>query len=196
GWLVQDAEQKSLILEKHHLYGNVHAEEKLCQYIYIWYATTEYLPRGNASQVYQLEGMRGLMSDPQRQMIDLPIQSNLREGLSLTDYIISKIQQKIEKNPLSILRQAIRGVTPDITVKARRVCGSTHQVPIEIRFTQGKALKIRWLLEACRKPQGRNMDFKLSSELVDAAKGSCDAIRKKEQTHKMAEPNRAFANFR
>ncbi|RZC81611.1 hypothetical protein C5167_044175 [Papaver somniferum] len=80
GWLVQDAEQQSLILEKHHHYGNVHAVEKLRQSIEIW---------GNASQVHQLVGMRGLMSDPQGQMIDLPIQSNLREGLSLTEYIIS-----------------------------------------------------------------------------------------------------------
>nr|YP_010420182.1 RNA polymerase beta'' subunit [Nanocnide lobata]USG53650.1 RNA polymerase beta'' subunit [Nanocnide lobata] len=113
GWLVQDAEQQSLILEKHHHYGNVHAVEKLRQSIEIWYATSEYLrqemnpnfrmtdpfnpvhmmsfsgARGNASQVHQLVGMRGLMSDPEGQMIDLPIQSNLREGLSLTEYIIS-----------------------------------------------------------------------------------------------------------
>nr|YP_010152443.1 RNA polymerase beta'' subunit [Zephyranthes candida]QQW49872.1 RNA polymerase beta'' subunit [Zephyranthes candida] len=113
GWLVQDAEQQSFILEKHHHYGNVHAVEKLRQSIEIWYATSEYLrqemnpnfrmtdpsnpvhlmsfsgARGNASQVHQLVGMRGLMSDPQGQMIDLPIQSNLREGLSLTEYIIS-----------------------------------------------------------------------------------------------------------
>nr|AEX94820.1 RNA polymerase beta' subunit [Kniphofia linearifolia] len=113
GWLVQDAEQQSFILEKHHHCGNVHAVEKLRQSIEIWYATSEYLrqemnpnfrmtdpsnpvhlmsfsgARGNASQVHQLVGMRGLMSDPQGQMIDLPIQSNLREGLSLTEYIIS-----------------------------------------------------------------------------------------------------------
>nr|YP_010131484.1 RNA polymerase beta'' subunit [Primula ranunculoides]QPZ50881.1 RNA polymerase beta'' subunit [Primula ranunculoides] len=113
GWLVQDAEQQSFLLEKHYRYGNVHAVEKLRQSIEIWYATSEYLrqemnhnfrmtdpfnpvhimsfsgARGNASQVHQLVGMRGLMSDPQGQMIDLPIQSNLREGLSLTEYIIS-----------------------------------------------------------------------------------------------------------
>nr|YP_009435049.1 RNA polymerase beta'' subunit [Lobelia laxa]ATG25051.1 RNA polymerase beta'' subunit [Lobelia laxa] len=112
-WLVQDAEQESFILGKQHQYGNVHAVEKLRQSIEIWYATSEYLrqemnpnfrmtdplnpvhimsfsgARGNASQVHQLVGMRGLMSDPQGQMIDLPIQSNLREGLSLTEYIIS-----------------------------------------------------------------------------------------------------------
>nr|YP_010251339.1 RNA polymerase beta'' subunit [Bryocarpum himalaicum]QTW91169.1 RNA polymerase beta'' subunit [Bryocarpum himalaicum] len=113
GWLVQDAEQQGFLLEKHYRYGNVHAVEKLRQSIEIWYATSDYLrqemnpnfrmtdpfnpvhimsfsgARGNASQVHQLVGMRGLMSDPQGQMIDLPIQSNLREGLSLTEYIIS-----------------------------------------------------------------------------------------------------------
>nr|AKR80908.1 RNA polymerase beta' subunit [Lophiola aurea] len=113
GWLVQDAEQQSFLLEKHYHYGDVHAVEKLRQSIEIWYATSEYLrqemnpnfrmtdpsnpvhlmsfsgARGNVSQVHQLVGMRGLMSDPQGQMIDLPIQSNLREGLSLTEYIIS-----------------------------------------------------------------------------------------------------------
>ncbi|KAE9617795.1 putative ribosomal protein S5/S7 [Lupinus albus] len=77
-----------------------------------------------------------------------------------------------ETKPLSILRQAIRGVTPDIAVKARRVGGSTHQVPIQIGSAQGKALAIRWLLGESRKRLGRNMAFKLSSELVDAAKGN------------------------
>nr|QFQ36237.1 ribosomal protein S7 [Zabelia integrifolia]QFQ36249.1 ribosomal protein S7 [Zabelia integrifolia] len=109
---------------------------------------------------------------------------------------VKKIQQKKETNPLSVLRQAIRRVTPNIAVKARRVSGSTRQVPIEIGSTQGKALAIRWLLAASRKRPGRDMAFKLSSELVDAAKGSGDAIRKKEETHRMAEANRAFAHFR
>ncbi|KAK8963563.1 hypothetical protein KSP40_PGU000221 [Platanthera guangdongensis] len=108
---------------------------------------------------------------------------------------VKKIQQKTESNPLSVLRQAIHVVTPDIEVKARRVGGSTHQVPIEIGSTQGKALAIRWLLGASRKRPGRNMAFQLSSELVDAAKGRGDAIHKKEETHRKAEANRAFAHF-
>eukprot|EP01018_Ginkgo_biloba_P040962 Gb_09043 [translate_table: standard] len=109
---------------------------------------------------------------------------------------MKKIQQKTGKNPLSVSRQAIRGVTPDVTVKARRVGGSTYQVPIEIRSTQGKALAIRWLLGASRKRPGRNMAFKLSYELMDAARENGNAIRKKEETHRMAEANRAFAHFR
>nr|YP_009667634.1 RNA polymerase beta' subunit [Cololejeunea lanciloba]QCW58410.1 RNA polymerase beta' subunit [Cololejeunea lanciloba] len=112
-WLIQDAEQYSNLSEKHQSYGNLHAVEKLRQLIETWYATSEYLKqemnpnfrmtdplnpvhmmsfsgaRGSTSQVHQLVGMRGLMSDPQGQIIDLPIQSNFREGLSLTEYIIS-----------------------------------------------------------------------------------------------------------
>nr|YP_009668459.1 RNA polymerase beta' subunit [Heteroscyphus argutus]QCW59309.1 RNA polymerase beta' subunit [Heteroscyphus argutus] len=113
GWLIRDAEQYTNLSEKHHHYGNLHAVEKLRQLIETWYATSEYLKqemnpnfgmtdpsnpvhmmsfsgaRGSISQVHQLVGMRGLMSDPQGQIIDLPIQSNFREGLSLTEYIIS-----------------------------------------------------------------------------------------------------------
>nr|YP_009727726.1 ribosomal protein S7 [Dacrydium elatum]QHX99759.1 ribosomal protein S7 [Dacrydium elatum] len=107
-----------------------------------------------------------------------------------------KIQQKTEKNPLVVLRQAIRGVTPKVTVKARRKSGSTYQVPIKIRSTKAKVLAIRWLLGASRKRPGRNMDLKLSYELINAAKKQGSAIRKKEETHRMAEANRAFAHYR
>jgi small subunit ribosomal protein S7 len=75
---------------------------------------------------------------------------------------VKKIQQKTERNPLSVLRQAIRGVTPEIAVKARRVGGSTHQVPIEIGSTQGKALAIRWLLGASRRVEGFQIQFRIS----------------------------------
>nr|YP_010881324.1 RNA polymerase beta'' subunit [Moerckia flotoviana]WIA67276.1 RNA polymerase beta'' subunit [Moerckia flotoviana] len=112
-WLIQDAERYGNLSEKHHKYGDLHAVEKLRQLIETWYATSEYLKqemnpnfrmtdpsnpvhmmsfsgaRGSTSQVHQLVGMRGLVSDPQGQIIDLPIQSNFREGLSLTEYIIS-----------------------------------------------------------------------------------------------------------
>nr|YP_010166164.1 ribosomal protein S7 [Rhipsalis teres]QRV60137.1 ribosomal protein S7 [Rhipsalis teres] len=109
---------------------------------------------------------------------------------------LKMIHQKKETNPLYVLRQAIRRVTPYVVLKARRVKGSTRQFPIEIGSAQGKVLAIRWLLGAARKRPGRNMAEKLSSELLDAAKGSGGAIRKKEETHRMAEANRALAHFR
>nr|UCS40779.1 ribosomal protein S7 [Astragalus nuttallianus var. imperfectus] len=142
-------------------------------------------------------------SDPiyRNRLVNMLINRIMKNGKKSLAYQIiylamKRIQQKTEKNPLSVLRQAIRRVTPKIVVKARRVGASTNQVPIEIGSTQGKALAIRWLVGASRKRPGRNMAFKLSSELLDAVKGSGDAIRKKEETHRMAEANRAFAHFR
>nr|YP_009138428.1 ribosomal protein S7 [Lathyrus davidii]AIK20646.1 ribosomal protein S7 [Lathyrus davidii] len=142
-------------------------------------------------------------SDPiyRNQVVNMLINHIMKHGKKSLAYLIlyramKRIQQKTERNPLSVLREAIGRVTPTIVVKARRVSGSTRQVPIEIESTQGKALAIRWLLAASRKRPGRNMAFKLSSELVDAAKGRGDAIRKKEETQKMAEANRTVAHFR
>lgn len=106
------------------------------------------------------------------------------------------IQQKTKKNPLAIVRQAIRRVTPNVAVKARRRGGSTYQVPVEIKPAQGKALAIRWILAAARKRPGRSMAFKLSYELMDAARQTGNAIRKREETHRMAEANKAFAHYR
>ncbi|KAL2250268.1 UNVERIFIED_CONTAM: DNA-directed RNA polymerase subunit beta, partial [Sesamum indicum] len=159
-WLVQDAEQQSLILEKHHHYGNVHAVEKLRQSIEIWYATSEYLrqemnpnfrmtdpfnpvhimsfsgARGNASQVHQLVGMRGLMSDPQGQMIDLPIQSNLREGLSLTEYIIScygarkgVVDTAVRTSDAGYLTRRLVEVVQHIVVR-RTDCGTVRGISV------------------------------------------------------------------
>nr|YP_009648437.1 RNA polymerase beta' subunit [Suaeda japonica]QCE21249.1 RNA polymerase beta' subunit [Suaeda japonica]QLH92954.1 RNA polymerase beta'' subunit [Suaeda japonica] len=163
GWLVQDAEQQSLILEKHHHYGNVHAVEKLRQSIEIWYSTSEYLrqemnpnfrmtdpynpvhimsfsgARGNVSQVHQLVGMRGLMSDPQGQMIDLPIQSNLREGLSLTEYIIScygarkgVVDTAVRTSDAGYLTRRLVEVVQHIVVR-RTDCGTIRGISVSPR---------------------------------------------------------------
>nr|YP_009556739.1 RNA polymerase beta subunit [Stegnosperma cubense]QBC70180.1 RNA polymerase beta subunit [Stegnosperma cubense] len=162
-WLVQDAEQQSLILEKHHHYGNVHAVEKLRQSIEIWYSTSEYLrqemnpnfrmtdpsnpvhimsfsgARGNVSQVHQLVGMRGLMSDPQGQMIDLPIQSNLREGLSLTEYIIScygarkgVVDTAVRTSDAGYLTRRLVEVVQHIVVR-RTDCGTIRGISVSPR---------------------------------------------------------------
>ena len=147
---------------------------------------------------------RTAKSDPifRNRLVNMVVNRILKDGKKSLAYqilyrAVKKIQQKTETNPLLVLRQAIRRVTPNIGVKTRRnKKGSTRKVPIEIGSKQGRALAIRWLLEASQKRPGRNMAFKLSSELVDAAKGSGGAIRKKEATHRMAEANRAFAHFR
>nr|YP_009867240.1 ribosomal protein S7 [Calliergonella cuspidata]QKG04478.1 ribosomal protein S7 [Calliergonella cuspidata] len=142
-------------------------------------------------------------SDPiyRNRLVNMMVNRIIKHGKKSLAYQIlykamKNIKQKTKKNPLSVLRQAIRRVTPNVTVKARRLGGSTYQVPIEIKSAQGKALAIRWLLGASRKRSGRNMAFKLSYESIDAARDNGDAIRKKEETHRMAEANRAFAHFR
>ena len=136
---------------------------------------------------------RTAKSDPifRNRLVNMVVNRIMKDGKKSLAYqilyrAVKKIQQKTETNPLLVLRQAIR----------RNKKGSTRKVPIEIGSKQGRALAIRWLLEASQKRPGRNMAFKLSSELVDAAKGSGGAIRKKEATHRMAEANRALAHFR
>lgn len=142
-------------------------------------------------------------SDPiyRNRLVNMMVNRIIKHGKKSLAYRIlykamKNIKQKTKKNPLSVLRQAIRRVTPNVTVKSIRLGGSTYQVPIEIKSAQGKALAIRWLLGASRKRSGRNMAFKSSYELIDAARDTGDAIRKKEETHRMAEANRAFAHFR
>lgn len=142
-------------------------------------------------------------SDPiyRNRLVNMLVNRILKHGKKSLAYQIlyramKQIQQKKEKNPLSVLRKAVRKVTPKIAVKTRRARGSTRRVPVEIRSKQGKVLAIRWLLEASRKRSGQNMAFKLSSELVDAAKNSGGAIGKKEETLSMAKANRTLTHFR
>ncbi|KAI3833237.1 hypothetical protein MKW92_023699 [Papaver armeniacum] len=144
GWLVQDAEQQSLILEKHHHYGNVHAVEKLRQSIEIWYATSEYLrqemnPNFRMTDPLNPVHIIGLMSDPQGQMIDLPIQSNLREGLSLTEYIIScygarkgVVDTAVRTSDAGYLTRRLVEVVQHIVVR-RTDCGTIRGISVSPR---------------------------------------------------------------
>lgn len=109
---------------------------------------------------------------------------------------VNDIKQRTQKNPLAVVRQAVRRATPNVAVKARRRGGSTYQVPVEIKTAQGRELAIRWILNSARKRPGRSMAFKLSCELMDAARQTGNSIRKREETHRMAEANKAFAHFR
>nr|AYI69014.1 RNA polymerase beta' subunit [Dioscorea polystachya] len=175
-WLVQDTEQQRFILEKHYHYANVHAVEKLRQSIEIWYATSEYLrqemnpnfrmtdpsnpvhlmsfsgARGNASQVHQLVGMRGLMSDPQGQMIDLPIQSNLREGLSLTEYIIScygarkgVVDTAVRTSDAGYLTRRLVEVVQHIIVR-RTDCGTIRSISVSPRKGMTEKIFVQTLI--------------------------------------------------
>jgi small subunit ribosomal protein S7 len=104
--------------------------------------------------------------------------------------------QQVKKAPVEVLEQAIKNVTPLLQVKARRVAGATYQVPMEVTGERGTTLAIRWLLDAARSRSGRSMGEKLAAEIVDASHNQGAAAKKREDTHKMAEANRAFAHFR
>jgi small subunit ribosomal protein S7 len=106
------------------------------------------------------------------------------------------ISTKTEENPVIVLEKAVKNVTPQVEVKARRVGGSTYQVPIEIRAYRGTNISLKWITEFARARSGKSMAIKLSNEIIDAAKETGNSVRKKEQTHKMADANKAFAHFR
>ena len=106
------------------------------------------------------------------------------------------ISTKTEENPVLVLEKAVKNVTPAVEVKARRVGGSTYQVPIEIRAYRGINVSLKWITEFARERSGKSMSIKLSNEILDAAKETGNSIRRKEQTHKMADANKAFAHFR
>jgi len=106
------------------------------------------------------------------------------------------IQQKTGRNPVEVFEQAIRNVGPIMEVRPRRVGGATYQVPMEVPDYRRTTLAMRWILEAAKARTGKSMVEKLSAELLDAASGQGAAIRKRDETHKMAEANRAFAHYR
>jgi small subunit ribosomal protein S7 len=106
------------------------------------------------------------------------------------------VESRGRDNPLDTFELALRNVTPVLEVKARRVGGSTYQVPIEIRGDRRRALAMRWLITSARKRAGKSMAEKLAAEVLDAAQGVGATIKKKEDTHRMAEANRAFAHYR
>ncbi len=106
------------------------------------------------------------------------------------------VQERAKRDPVEIFEQALVNVTPVIEVKPRRVGGSTYQVPVEVNPYRRKTLAMRWLLNAARVRSGRTMAEKLSGEFMDAANGQGAAVRKKEDTHRMAEANRTFAHYK
>ena len=119
---------------------------------------------------------------------------------SLSERIIydafEAIETRQKRSPIDVFEQALKNATPTIEVKPRRVGGSTYQVPVDVRRDRGNALAMRWLIKSARTRTGRSMAEKLASELMDAAAGQGATIRKREETHKMAESNKAFAHYR
>jgi small subunit ribosomal protein S7 len=106
------------------------------------------------------------------------------------------VKEKEKSDPIATLELALKNSTPLLEVKARRVGGATYQVPVEVDANRGRSLAIRWLIKSTRARSGKSMAEKFAAELLDAAKNQGATVKKKEDTHKMAEANRAFAHYR
>jgi small subunit ribosomal protein S7 len=109
---------------------------------------------------------------------------------------LDKMESKIKQNPLQAFEQALDNVAPSIEVRSRRVGGATYQVPVEVRPERRQTLAIRWIIEAARDRNEKTMGHTLSSELLDASNNRGNAVKKREDTHRMAEANRAFSHYR
>ncbi len=142
-------------------------------------------------------------ADPMYNSVDVSkfINRIMRRGKkSLAERIfyssLEKIQEKTNEKPMEIFQKALSNATPLLEVKARRIGGSTYQVPLEVKPDRGFALSSSWLIASAKKRSGKSFIDKLTNELIDASNGSGQACKKREDTHKMAEANKAFAHFR
>ena len=109
---------------------------------------------------------------------------------------IDKIKSKTKEEPINVFNEAINNIKPTVEVRSRRVGGATYQVPVEVKTKRAQALAIRWLVDASRKRKDKNMSDKIFNELYDAYEKKGSAVKKREDVHKMAESNKAFAHFR
>lgn len=146
---------------------------------------------------------RIVMPDPvyDSRLVELIVRQIMRQGKKSLAYRImyssmNQLAQSTQQDPLVVIEQAIRNATPLLEVKARRIGGSTYQVPLEVAPERGTALAIRWILLACRSKSGKTMSSRLTTELIEASKNTGSAIRKRDEVHKMAEANKAFAKYR
>ncbi|MDR1586819.1 MAG: 30S ribosomal protein S7 [Treponema sp.] len=117
-------------------------------------------------------------------------------GLRIVHEAMDILKEKAEKEPLEVFLKALENVKPVIEVKSRRVGGATYQVPVEIRESRREALGMRWIIKAARARSGHGMGDRLAAELLDAYNNTGTAFKKKEDTHKNAEANKAFAHYR
>ncbi|NET02304.1 MAG: 30S ribosomal protein S7 [Sphaerospermopsis sp. SIO1G1] len=134
-------------------------------------------------------------------LVSMMMRRVMRHGKkSLAARIVYDAMKTIEErsggNPLEVFERAVRNATPLVEVKARRVGGATYQVPMEVRSDRGTTLALRWLVRFSRERAGRTMAGRLANELMDAANETGSSIRKREETHRMAEANKAFAHYR
>lgn len=109
---------------------------------------------------------------------------------------LDMVQERTNENPMDVFTKALENITPSLEVKSRRVGGANYQVPVEVRADRAQALALRWLVNATRSRSGKSMAEKLANEIIDASNETGAAFKKKEDTHRMAEANKAFAHYR
>ena len=146
---------------------------------------------------------RKILPDPkfQDRVVAKFINSLMRKGKKSTGESIcygafAQVENKLKDDPLKVFKKALDNVKPVVEVKSRRVGGATYQVPVEVRPERRQALAIRWIIQAARDRSGHSMREKLSAELLDAFNRRGNAVKKREDTHKMADANKAFAHYR
>jgi small subunit ribosomal protein S7 len=134
-------------------------------------------------------------------LINMMVRRIMRHGkkslaLRIVYQALDTIKERTGAEPLDLFEKAVKNATPLVEVKARRVGGATYQVPMEVRSDRGTTLAMRWLIRFARARNGKSMAIKLANELMDAANETGSAIKKREETHRMAEANKAFAHYR
>ena len=146
---------------------------------------------------------RPIPPDPKynSRLVTMIVRRIMRHGkksvaLNIVYDAFTAIEERTDSDALELFDKAVRNVTPLVEVKARRVGGATYQVPMEVRSDRGTTLALRWLVQYSKARGGKTMALKLANELMDAANETGSAIRKREETHRMAEANKAFAHYR
>lgn len=145
----------------------------------------EVIPDAKYGDVVIAKFMNSVMYDGKKSVAELIVYGALEA-----------VEAKLKTDPLQVFRQALDNVAPAIEVRSRRVGGATYQVPVEVRSERRQALAIRWLIAAARGRNDKTMVDRLSAELMDAANNRGSAVKKREDTHRMAEANRAFSHYR
>ena len=146
---------------------------------------------------------KNIIADPKLKSVIIPklINSIMLDGKkNVAEKIIyeaiEKIKKKSKDEPIKIFNEAINNIKPSVEVRSRRVGGATYQVPVEVKTKRAQALAIRWLVDSARKRKDKNMSDRIFNELFDAYEKKGAAVKKREDVHKMAESNKAFAHFR
>ena len=146
---------------------------------------------------------RPIPADPvyNSRLLSMMVRRIMRHGKKSLAYRIvydalKLIEKRTESEPIEVFEKAVKNATPLVEVRARRVGGATYQVPVEVRADRGTSLALRWLIRFSRQRGGRSMSSRLAAELMDAANETGNAVRKREETHRMAEANKAFAHYR